>query len=276
MDAARHVGDRERHRPPPRARTGSRPGTAGRRARLRARRSSRGRCRRSARRPGAPRSPRRLRRPPRARDGATSGASASASHGQPPGPRRRSASATSRANSERDRELTGVDEHRREVIGLDVAVELRERDRDDVLVGKTEPLQHGDLVLGGSDLEQRELHVREHEPACRTARSASAHPCPAASIANARASTTRTPPSGSMPRRAHARSAKDTPGTISTSTFAAAQQLNRLLRDVRTAGHRVHDLAVRVRGVDDIRRDRAVHRVEVVARRRRAGRATRT
>ena len=265
VDAAGDVGDRERRRPPPRAPTGSRPGTAGRRARPRARRSARGRRRRSARRSAAPRSPRRPRTPPRARDGASEWC---VCFGVPRAPARTAQPFGERDEPRelgRDRELAGVDEHRREVVGLDLAVEIRERDVDDVLVGEPEPLQHGDLDGRAARPRAARASRRRARTACRPGRSASVRPCPAASTPNARASTTRTPPSGSMPRRAHARSANDTPGTISTSTFAARNSSTVFSATFGLPGHRVHDLAVRVRGVDDVRRDRAVHRVEVVA-----------
>ena len=47
---------------------------------------------------------------------------------------------------------------------------------------------------------------------------------------------------------------------------ARARSTTRALRDRRAAGHGVGDLAVLVRGLDDVRRDRGVHRVEVVGR----------
>ena len=76
---------------------------------------------------------------------------------------------------------------------------------------------------------------------------------PAASTPKARASTTRTPPSGSMPRRAHARSANDTPGDDLDVDVRGAQQQDRAFGDIRTARHRIDDLAMRVRGVHDVR-----------------------
>ena len=45
----------------------------------------------------------------------------------------------------------------------------------------------------------------------------------------------------------------------------AAQQHHRAFRDRRAARHRVRDLAVLLRGLDDARRDRGVHGVEIVA-----------
>ena len=117
---------------------------------------------RRARPPGAPRSPRRPRRPPRAGSAASEWCVCSASHGQPPGPRSRSDSATQRRELAGDRGRAGVDEHRGEVVGLDVAVERLERHREHVLRRESEPLQHGDRRVGGQRLEQRELHVGQH------------------------------------------------------------------------------------------------------------------
>ena len=41
-----------------------------------------------------------------------------------------------------DRGVAGVDEQRREVIGLDLTVEIGERDREHLLVGQSEALEH--------------------------------------------------------------------------------------------------------------------------------------
>ncbi len=42
-------------------------------------------------------------------------------------------------------------------------VELFERHHRDLLVGEAEPLQHGDRRVGTEVLEQRQLHVGQHE-----------------------------------------------------------------------------------------------------------------
>ena len=97
----------------------------------------------------------------------------SASHGHPPGSRSRLASwsrrtisraapaAPASTSTKSDVRWSGVDR---------VAVELRERDHGDALVGQAEALEHRDRRVGIEVLEQRELHVGEHERGCRTAR----------------------------------------------------------------------------------------------------------
>ena len=88
---------------------------------------------------------------------------------------------------------------------------------------------------------------------------------PAESTANVRASTTRAPVIGSMPSRFHARSANERPGTISMSMPAPRSSTTVRSATDGLPGHRVRDLAVLLRGGDDPRRDRGVHRVEIVA-----------
>ncbi len=56
-----------------------------------------------------------------------------------------------------------LDEERGEVVGVDPAVELRERHLLDALVGQAQSLEHGDRRFGVEVFEQRELHVGEHE-----------------------------------------------------------------------------------------------------------------
>ena len=58
-----------------------------------------------------------------------------------------------------------VSEHRREVVGDHDAVELRQRDRRAPLVGRAERLEHRHGVVAVEALQQRELHVGEHERA---------------------------------------------------------------------------------------------------------------
>ena len=88
----------------------------------------------------------------------------SASHGHPPGSRSRLASWSRRTISRgAGRAVAGVDEQRREVVGLDRPIEVGELDRGDALVGEPEPLQHRDRRRGIEVLEQRQLHVGQHE-----------------------------------------------------------------------------------------------------------------
>ncbi len=68
-----------------------------------------------------------------------------------------------------------------------------------------------------------------------------------------------------MPRRAHARSAKDTPGTMSMSTFAARNSSTVFSATFGLPGTAYTTSPLASAASDDIRRDRAVHRVEVVA-----------
>ena len=88
----------------------------------------------------------------------------SASHGHPPGIAQPLGQLHETHQLARRAHRAGVDEHRREVVGHDAAaVELLERDHGDLLVGQTEALQHRDRRVGAEVLEQRELHVGEHE-----------------------------------------------------------------------------------------------------------------
>ena len=163
-----------------------------------------------------------------------------------------------------DRQLAGVDEHRCQVVGFDLAVELGERERHDVFVRQAEALQHRDVVVGRHDLEQGELHVREHEDGVGLR---DEHRAAHAGRVDRERPGVHDPNAGERvdpeprPREIRERDA----GHDLDLDVRGAQQQHRLLRDVRAAGHRVDDLAVRVRGVDDERRDRAVHRIEIVA-----------
>ena len=151
------------------------------------------------------------------------------------------------------------------MIGFDVAVEVRERELDDVLVGQAEPLQHRDPMVGRRDLEQRELHVGEHEARVGLRDEHRARETGRVDAERARvddAHTAERVDAEARPREIGERHAGDDLDV----DVRGAQQQHRALGDVRTARHRVDDFAVRVRGVDDVRRDRAVHRVEVVAR----------
>ena len=71
--------------------------------------------------------------------------------------------------SEQARELAGgrahtaVDEQRGQVVGLDVPVEVGERDGAHLLVVETEMAQHCHRRVGGKDLQEHELHVREQQ-----------------------------------------------------------------------------------------------------------------
>ena len=175
----------------------------------------------------------------------------SASHGQPPGSRSRLVSWTRRTSSRAAPHRAGVDEHRREVVGLDrAAVELLERDHRDLLVGEAEALQHRDRRVGVEVLEQRELHVGQHErvvalrdqePAARARRRRW----------RARRRRARRRPSGRR-RAAPTRGRRTTrPRPVPPRRVGiGAQQRDRALGDRGTARHRVDDLAVLVRGGD--------------------------
>ena len=89
----------------------------------------------------------------------------SASHGQPPGPPQPPRQREQPRQLGRGGGDGRVDEHRGEVVGRDVAVERLERDGRDLLVGQAEALQHDDRRGRVEALEQRELHVRQHERA---------------------------------------------------------------------------------------------------------------
>ena len=56
-----------------------------------------------------------------------------------------------------------LDVHRREVVGLDDAVEVLQGDGGDGLVGQAEPGQDRHRRLAGEALQQRQLHVGEHQ-----------------------------------------------------------------------------------------------------------------
>ena len=134
--------------------------------------------------------------------------------------------------------------------GATAAVELRERDHGDVLVGQAETLQHHDRRVGAEVLEQRELHVGEHELVVALRDEQSARELGRVD-ARARRRRARRRPSDRRPSRTHARSANDTPGDqLHLDGGVGAQQRDRALGDRRTAGNRVHDLAVLVRGGD--------------------------
>ena len=60
--------------------------------------------------------------------------------------------------------LPCINEHGREVIGFDGAVEFGERQLGDLLVGETETLQHHDRRLGGERVEQHQLELRHGRP----------------------------------------------------------------------------------------------------------------
>ena len=157
----------------------------------------------------------------------------------------------------------GVDEHRREVVGHDrTAVELLERHHRDLLVGEAEALQHRDRRVGPEVLEQRELHVGEHElvVALRDQESAAQlRVFEGAPVDDTRVAVHRidAEPHPREVRERHARDQFHLDGGI------GAQQRDRALGDRGTARHRVDDLTVLVRGRDQPGRDLRVRRLEV-------------
>ena len=72
-------------------------------------------------------------------------------------------SSHNRSSSPPTTRRTGIDIDRREVIGRHHTVEVAERNSLDTLVRTAEPLQHGHGMIAVEHVEQRELHVREHE-----------------------------------------------------------------------------------------------------------------
>ncbi len=151
------------------------------------------------------------------------------------------------------------------MVGRNRAVELGEREPHDVLVGQTESLQHDDLVIRRHNFEQRQLHVGEHERRVGLREQHGSRATCGIDREPARvydAHTAERVDPESSPRQVGERD----PGYDLQLDAGCLQQQHRTFGDVRTTGNRVDDLAVRVRGVDDVGRDRAVHGVEIVAR----------
>ncbi len=150
------------------------------------------------------------------------------------------------------------------MIGFDRLVELGQRDRHELLVGQSESLQHDHLVLGRQHLEQRELHVGEHEAGValreqHRARESGGVDGERAGVDHAR--TGHRVDAEAVPREVCERE----PGHDLDVDTHAAQQRNGALGNRGTARYGVQHLAVFVRGFDHPRRDRGVHGVEIVA-----------
>ena len=166
----------------------------------------------------------------------------------------------------RDRDVAGVDEHRREVVGLDRLVELGERARAPC-ARRASPRPWSTITScsGRQHLEERELHVGEHEPGVALREQHRARESGGVDGERARRRSPARRSSGRCPDVFHAMSANEMPGHDLDVDPDPAQQGHRALGDRRAARHRVRDLAVLVRGLDDPRRDRRVDGVEVVA-----------
>ena len=190
----------------------------------------------------------------------------SASHGQPPGPRRRRASATSAPNASA-RPGGQVDEHRREVVGVDDAVEVDERHRRPRARRAGRAAGAPTTGVSGPVRSRRASFTSDATRGPSTCAMSTGPPASRSAGSSARPSTTRAPPSGSTPTWAHASSANDTPGTTVEAELAGrgalVQQSHAALGDDRVPRHRVQDLVV-LGGRGDQRVDDA--RVHVVDR----------
>ena len=116
-----------------------------------------------ARRPGAPRSPRPSRRPPRAGSARASGGSARRPTGSRPAPA--AARTARRARRTRRRPPPCPTSTKTDVrwSGSTSRSSASSGTVDDLLVGQAEPLEHGDRRVGRQRLEQHELDVGEDQ-----------------------------------------------------------------------------------------------------------------
>ena len=126
-----------------------------------------------------------------------------------------------------------------------------------LLVGQPEPLQHGDRRRRVEVLEQRELHVGQHERAVALRdqqRAGELGEVDGAAVDDARVTLHRVD-AEAHPGEIGERDARD---QHEVDVRVVAQQRDRALGDGRAARHRVHHLAVLAGGVDErARRSRA-------------------
>ena len=165
----------------------------------------------------------------------------------------------------RHRDVAGVDEHRREMVGLDRLVELGERQRARaVRRAARAPAARSPRARAASTSSNASLTSESTNRVSHCA--SSIGPAKPGRVDRERARV-------DHPRTGHRIDAEPVPREVGERQAGhdldvdarAAQQHDRALRDRRAARHRVRDLAVLLRGLDDPRRDRGVHRVEIVA-----------
>ncbi len=153
------------------------------------------------------------------------------------------------------------------MVGVDVAVEVGERQLGDVLVGEADALQHRHHGLGRPAVEERELHVGQDErmvALCDQQRGARVERrrLERTAVDDAGARRERVDPDAG-PRGVGERQPGDHPQRDPAVTFGIVEQLDRALGHGRVPGDRVHDLAVLRRGTDERLDDRGVTRIEL-------------
>jgi hypothetical protein len=165
--------------------------------------------------------------------------------------------------------VAGVDEHRREVVRLDVAVERFERDRHHLLGREPEPLEDRHRRVGRESLEQHQLHVGEQQPVDAMAdeqRAVQPGGVEPEGLRVHEARTVHRVHAQARPREIDEGQAGDDLHGDLAPTLGVAKQRDRPLGDRRVPGDGVADLPVLARRGDELVGDAAVEALEVLRR----------
>src|SRR5829696_1622024 len=175
--------------------------------------------------------------------------------------------------SEQPRELAGgraraaVDEQCGEVIGVDVAIEVGERDGAHLLVVEPETLEHRHRRVGRKNFEEHQLHVRQQE--ARVAlrdedRTAGDRVLGREMTGIGETGAGHRVDTEPRPRQLAEREAGHDLEHDVAERGGVAQELDAALGDGRVAGHGVHHLAAGSGDVEELGGDAVVDVVEVV------------